>query len=796
MISIGASTNQSYSVLSQGTTTTWVSSLSSLVSTSVVIMNTNGQNQYVITSVSTISSIYLTTNTGKSWSVISGTTGLPTAVSTTYTCGSFSVSGQYGILGTSAGYSYITNTYGNTFINTNPSQTPYIYLPFEQSTTDAMGHSSITATSVSYVTGNIGSYAVNLVNSPGGSLASSSIRGTWTPGSAFTFSFWFNIQSLTGYVQYITSAFGTPVYGTPSGFFIYVTSSNTLALSLGGTTVATTSYTITKNTWYNVCASYQQNGTGYFYVNNALVGSYTCPSSLGTSSGYFTIGGADSTYAGYSYNGYIDDFRIFNVASSIPYTTPPNSNLLPYSYATISGNGAYMLATSTGGGAYKSSNYGITWTQITSVILSGIWVGAAISTSGKYMLLCGGIDMNNIRLYYSINYGVSWTMLSALFGYNPCITVSGSGEYAITALSVSATVAICPNYFQRFIQNYDGIIATFFPALQVTTNYAINAAMSFTGMYSVIVTNNISGANVYYSINYGSSYTGITIGSSPMVSCAISYDGSYITVANATTVYTLNNNSNGYSVAIGNQAGQVNQGQNAIAIGSQAGQINQSANSIILNASGSAVPSYYAGLYVSPLSNYSTSLSNSFSILGYGTDNQIVQGLGTISYNSLYLGSNVTTTPSAINEIVVGSNTTGNGSNTVTLGNISSIAVCVYGVLTPSYTTLSTISNNQVGYTLTATVSSTSGTTNFASISIGPGVWLVTYLIFFSSTANTTITVLPTNASYPIVVGSTTSVATGTYTYPSTGSATLGLQVATSASITVANSYHTATRIA
>jgi hypothetical protein len=84
MISIGASTNQSYSVLSQGTTTTWVSSLSSLVSTSVVIMNTNGQNQYVITSVSTISSIYLTTNTGKSWSVISGTTGLPTAVSTTY----------------------------------------------------------------------------------------------------------------------------------------------------------------------------------------------------------------------------------------------------------------------------------------------------------------------------------------------------------------------------------------------------------------------------------------------------------------------------------------------------------------------------------------------------------------------------------------------------------------------------------------------------------------------------------------------------------------------------------------
>jgi hypothetical protein len=51
-------------------------------------------------------------------------------------------------------------------------------------------------------------------------------------------------------------------------------------------------------------------------------------------------------------------------------------------------------------------------------------------------------------------------------------------------------------------------------------------------------------------------------------------------------VYQLNNNSNGYSVAIGNQSGYQNQAQNTIAIGNYAGYQNQTANSIILNASG------------------------------------------------------------------------------------------------------------------------------------------------------------------------------------------------------------------
>jgi hypothetical protein len=132
--------------------------------------------------------------------------------------------------------------------------------------------------------------------------------------------------------------------------------------------------------------------------------------------------------------------------------------------------------------------------------------------------------------------------------------------------------------------------------------------------------------NVYYSTNYGSTFTALTVGSAAMTSCAISADGSYITVSNATTVYTLNRNTQGFSVSVGNTAGLLNQGQNAIAIGNAAGVNNQSAGSIVLNGSGSVLDAYNSGFYVSNVADYGTSYAPSFSLLGYGSDSQIVKG--------------------------------------------------------------------------------------------------------------------------------------------------------------------------
>jgi hypothetical protein len=106
----------------------------------------------------------------------------------------------------------------------------------------------------------------------------------------------------------------------------------------------------------------------------------------------------------------------------------------------------------------------------------------------------------------------------------------------------------------------------------------------------------------------------------------MSYDGSYITAASATTVYTLNSNGTAYTVAVGTNAGQQNQSQNSIAIGTNAGQINQTANSIVLSGQSTALSGTNAGLFIAPVANAYQSTASSFNVLGYSSqDNQVVQ---------------------------------------------------------------------------------------------------------------------------------------------------------------------------
>ena len=241
---------------------------------------------------------------------------------------------------------------------------------------------------------------------------------------------------------------------------------------------------------------------------------------------------------------------------------------------------------------------------------------------------------------YSANFGSTWQNGYAL-ATPSALSLSGSGQYALGATSI--TNYVVSNYLAGFSTGTYST-PTFSPVLNASTNIPVASAISTTGQYMVLVTTNTSGANVYYSNNYGANFTGLTIGSTPMTTCAISADGSYITVSNGTTVYQLNNNSNGFSLALGNNAGVQNQGLNAIAIGNYAGQINQSANSIVLNASGSVINPIVQGFYVAPIAQYTTS-SATLTLLAYGTDNQVVQH-GSLNLNNTFIGYQVGNTNS------------------------------------------------------------------------------------------------------------------------------------------------------
>ncbi len=224
--------------------------------------------------------------------------------------------------------------------------------------------------------------------------------------------------------------------------------------------------------------------------------------------------------------------------------------------------------------------------------INNLFVGTAFASAGAF---AGYVD--DVRIYTS---ALNADEVNALYN-NPTLTQT---------IAVSSSYLPITSYREPILPNINAPV--------------VDAKVSQTGQYMVAVTSGTTN-NVYYSTDFGSTFTALTLGTTAMTSCAISYDGSYFTATNATTTYTLNRNSTGFTVALGNAAGQVNQASNAIAIGNLAGQTNQSANSIVLNASGSAVNASASGLYAAPVQPATASASTAVALLGYGDDKQIVQ---------------------------------------------------------------------------------------------------------------------------------------------------------------------------
>ena len=279
------------------------------------------------------------------------------------------------------------------------------------------------------------------------------------------------------------------------------------------------------------------------------------------------------------------------------------------------------------------------WYHLVGVASAGVtqfYVNGTLIGSGTYSgLLCltGGVNMS--RLMVGAQY-TSGQFAGAFHGYVDDVRLYTSALSAdeVNSLynnpAITQTIAVSNSYLP--ITSYAE------PILPGITANVVDTAVSQTGQYMVAVTSSTTN-NVYYSTDFGATFTALTIGSSAIVSCSISYDGTYLTVTNATTTYTLNRNTRGFALAIGNQAGRINQGLNAIAIGDKAGQTNQSNNSIVLNATGNALDAVAPGFYVAPIATTTSSSATSFSLLGYGTDNQVTQtNLTVLSNGNVGLG--------------------------------------------------------------------------------------------------------------------------------------------------------------
>ena len=410
--------------------------------------------------------------------------------------------------------------------------------------------------------------------------------------------------------------------------------------------------------------------SGQYALNSYIPGTIV-PQQTGLTTNTWNQGGVGwtasaSTVLGnlfYAYNLFNNNYGIDNrwVSSSTTYTT--------------SGNSSGIFTTILGGiGSIQGD-----WVQLQSsvpLIMNSYQFGNGYLNTRlpKTYYIIGSNDSIN---WYPIQYGSGgtvptigqYTLISSIIIINSASTQTFGTSTITTTIYPTTTTAylyfriVCmttynssTDYYLDISEwniNFTGPTNTSLynvvsPLTGLSTNTYLagtipgaitNSAISNTGQYMVILTNNTAGNNVYYSTNYGATFTGLQLGTATLTSCAMSYDGSYMTIASGATVYTLNNNSTGFSLALGNQAGAQNQANNAIAIGNYAGYQNQAANSIILNASGSAVNSFAPGFYVAPIASYTASSSQTFALLGYGTDSQVVQ-IGNVSMTSNILTLN------------------------------------------------------------------------------------------------------------------------------------------------------------
>jgi hypothetical protein len=376
MISIGASTNLTYTNFSNGSYSTgWVSTLSGMTSTLKLSMTQNGSNILALRSYT--SSISTSVNSGVSWSTLTGT-GLPSGTPI-YTTLAQSATGQYQLVAAGGLGLFYSVNYGTSFTASALNTTnPYTYIPFDGSTAvDVRGNATVTISgTVAYVAGQAGLNAIYLNNSAG-NTALQYVRGTWTAPTNFTVSFWFNPQTISGAVQVLFSV------GTTASVIAINASNQLYFTSAGGNSFSSAFATLTANTWYYLTAIYQASSTCTLYLNGSVVMTGTAGASYGTSTGYFGLGTSDAN-VNLAFNGYIDEFRLYTSAVTAAI------NPIPYfNNVSVSGTGQYMYATANNaGGLYSSSNYGVTWTQqsVTPLYGPGSWSGLTASNSGQYVV--------------------------------------------------------------------------------------------------------------------------------------------------------------------------------------------------------------------------------------------------------------------------------------------------------------------------------------------------------------------------------------------------------------------------
>jgi hypothetical protein len=206
---------------------------------------------------------------------------------------------------------------------------------------------------------------------------------------------------------------------------------------------------------------------------------------------------------------------------------------------SVSASGQYQTATffnavTNSGSIYISSNYGVSWSQPSSIV-SDYYFSVSVSASGQYQTAVTiTTSPGTGSIYNSNDYGVTWSLNSFVPPFagiqHNSVSVSASGQYQ------TAVITVPTNPATGSIYNSNDYGVTWSLNSSATVSYLYTSvSMSATGQYQTATFLNGGGGNLYISSNYGVTWSDPTISvSNSYSSVSMSATGQYQTAVTST----------------------------------------------------------------------------------------------------------------------------------------------------------------------------------------------------------------------------------------------------------------------
>jgi hypothetical protein len=206
------------------------------------------------------------------------------------------------------------------------------------------------------------------------------------------------------------------------------------------------------------------------------------------------------------------------VSSDYGNTWNYKSTKMNWQYSTMSSSGQYQTAVedtnvNNTGYIWVSSDYGNTWNQKASLL---DWYMVACSNSGQYQTALEDTDLLSNGLWVSNDYGNTWTLKESQ-SWNS-ITMSGSGQYQIAPVYGSNISYISTDYGNTWVSTVQNYWDAVFFSTTGQTQVALCTSVDFT----------VEAVQVSY--DFGNTWSTQNL-LCPPLSCALSPDGNFITIA-------------------------------------------------------------------------------------------------------------------------------------------------------------------------------------------------------------------------------------------------------------------------